>query len=502
MADDADKYLQRLELVLEGTRLGMWDWNPQTDEVVFDERWAEMLGHQLSEIEPTLAEWSSRVHPDDLEACYADIRAHMNGETEFYENVHRMRHKNGHWVHILDRGRISERDNLGRPVRFTGTHTNITAQREAEVRALALARGRTRFLATMSHEVRTPLHGILGLVEAVASGPLTPEQREAIGVIQRVGDGLVTLVNDILDFAKASEGALQVSREPFRLKEVVEEVSALYREKVRPGVSLVVDFDPSAQGYALGDEHRIRQMLSNLVSNAVKFTHRGLVLICVRRQRDVVEVVVRDTGPGISDTSGLFQPYDQLSPQTARVYGGTGLGLAIVKHLVELMSGSISVETKVGVGTAFLLRLPLPEVAPPALLDPCESADGTDLSHLSILIADDNAVNRMVFEGILRTNSRNLEVVADGRAAVDALGARGADFDIMLLDLFMPELDGDAALREIRARGIITPAIAVTADAMPQTRQHCEDVGFVGFLAKPFRKQDLFRVIQEVVVRV
>lgn len=493
---DTDAHRRRLELVLEGTRLGMWDWNPQTNAVVFDQRWAEMLGHALDEIEPALESWSSRVHPDDLDSCYADIQAHMEGRTPFYENVHRMRHKDGHWVHILDRGRIAERDDQGRPTRFTGTHTNITAQREAEFRALALARGRTRFLANMSHEIRTPLHGMIGLLETLDAGGLSEEQKETIAVVRRVGEGLVTLVNDVLDFAKAGEGKLRLSRSPFQPSQVVDEVAALYREQLHDGVSMVVDIAPDVGTHVFGDGHRLRQVLANLVSNAVKFTREGLVLILVDRDTDAIRFRVRDTGPGVADLDRLFQPYDQLSDSTARQFGGTGLGLAISKHLVELADGTIDVASTPGSGTEFTVVLPMPVVSAPVVDAGPAHAEGLPFS--SILVADDNAVNRMVFEGLLEPAGVDVELVNDGVEAVRVASRPGASFHLLLLDLHMPELNGDEVLHELRRQGIHTPAIVASADALHETRARCLEAGFADFLPKPFKSGELFTVLRRV----
>lgn len=191
---------ERLQLVLEGTRLGMWDWNPQTDAVTFDERWAEMLGHSLDEIEPSLGGWAERVHPDDLDACFADIQRHIRGEVDFYENVHRMRHADGGWRYILDRGRIVERDAAGRPIRFMGTHTDITAQKEAALRARQAAQAQSHLLATMSHKIRAPLHGILGLLSVLDDHPGSAEScAEHLRLMRACGDALLGIVGDILD---------------------------------------------------------------------------------------------------------------------------------------------------------------------------------------------------------------------------------------------------------------------------------------------------------------
>ncbi len=493
---DASQHIERLRLVLEGTRLGLWDWNPQSGEVVFDERWAEMLGYSLGEISPSLESWSSRVHPDDIAQVYADIQAHIEGRTAFYENVHRMRHRDGHWVHILDRGRVAERDEYGRPIRFTGTHTDISAQREAEFRALELARGRTRFLATMSHEIRTPMHGILGLLEVLGEGPLTEEQQRVLGVARRAGEGLVTLVNDILDFAKASEGALRLSVEPFHLGDLLDEVESLFRERLAAGVSLIFDAGPNTCGWVAGDGHRLKQVLVNLIGNAVKFTHQGVVLVVVEREGDDIWFRVSDTGRGIADTSRIFQPYDQDDVSISRQFGGTGLGLAIVKHLVDLFDGSVEVESTLGVGSTFRVRIGLPAVDEPRV-EPALVLGEPSLAGVRVLVAEDNAVNRMVVEHILGSAGAQVTLVADGLAAVDT-ATRGG-FDVVVLDLNMPRLNGDAALIRMLEAGVSVPAVAATADALPATRDRCFAVGFAAYISKPFQRRGLLDTIQRVV---
>lgn len=487
-----EEHRERLELVLAGTRLGMWDWNPQTNEVAFDEQWARMLGHELSEIPFVLESWSSRVHEDDLPACFDDIRAHMEGRTEFYENVHRMRHKDGHWVHILDRGRIVQRDALGRPVRFTGTHTDITAWKEVERRALALAQGRTRFLANMSHEIRTPLHGMIGLIELLSQTELDLRQAELVRLLLGSGEHLLHLTNDILDHAKASAGQLVIDPYEFRLGCCVEESAHVFEERARSkGIDLEVRIEPEARGWVRGDGHRVRQILSNLVSNAVKFTAEGGVVLRVLRHEERIRFEVSDTGRGIEDTERIFNAYDQVDPSTAREFGGTGLGLAIVLDLVHGMAGAIEVASTPGEGTTFTVELPLPRVdreAESSAEEPEDPARG-----LRILVVDDHPVNQLVLQGMLALDGHEALMVGSGEAALATLASQ--DVDIVLMDLNMPGMGGEEALVLLRAAGVAARIVAVTGDALAETRQRCLDLGFDGFLAKPFRRSDLTRVL-------
>lgn len=279
---DLHKAKQRLELVLEGTRLGMWDWNPQTNEVYFDQRWAEMLGYDLSEVEQHLKSWQDKVHPDDLVKCFEDIQAHIQGHKDFYENIHRMRHKDGYWVYILDRGKIVERDADGNPIRFTGTHTDITREKLAELKPLEASKAKSYFLANMSHEIRTPLHGILGLTKVLSGEDLEEENHKIVRTIQEAGNSLLAILNDILDISKLDEHKLSFNPIHFNFKVFLQECIDIFKPRIlAKGLQFSLNLtDSCLEGmrdtsfddlYLLGDKNRIRKVLSNLISNAIKF---------------------------------------------------------------------------------------------------------------------------------------------------------------------------------------------------------------------------------------
>lgn len=488
---------ERLELVLEGTRLGMWDWNPQTNDVVFDERWAEMLGHSLDEIPFTLESWSSRVHPDDLEGCFADIQAHMEGRVPFYENIHRMRHKDGRWVYILDRGRVCAWDEEGRPVRFTGTHTDITTQKEAELRARELAQGRTHFLATMSHEIRTPMHGMLGLVGLLERSSLDQEQRRILTLLRQSGESLTRLIDDVLDFSKASEGQLSLRLVPVRVRSLLREVVGLFEARTEAkGVVLRCVAPAGLPHWVEGDRHRLRQVLSNLVSNAVKFTRVGSIELRAFGRDGGVRFEVADTGPGIADTRAIFEPYNQAEAAGLSATRGTGLGLAIVHELATAMGGSVTVTSELGVGSCFVVDLPLSPCRPPEM-QPEQQVSRAGLDHISVVAAEDNVVNQTILEALLGPVVGSLQLVSNGREAVELV--QRCSPDVVLMDLNMPELDGDEATRQLRRLGLELPIVATTADVLPETRDRCRAVGFTAFLSKPFSEQKLLEVLREVV---
>ncbi|MEM1452028.1 MAG: ATP-binding protein [Planctomycetota bacterium] len=495
---------QRLELVIDGTRLGTWDWNPQTGAVVFNERWAEMLGHAKSEIRDELVEWESRVHPDDLADCYADIQAHIEGRVPFYENIHRMRHKEGHWVYILDRGKIVERDAEGRPVRFTGTHTDITEQKLAEIRATEATRAKSMFLATMSHEIRTPMNGIVGLLQVLEGTNLDRRQREVLDLIRQSGDHLLVLIDDILDLSKIEAGKLRLDQQPFRLDEVVHVVSSLYAERAaEKGIAFRCVATSSESGWVLADAHRIQQVLCNLVSNAIKFTEMGHVRMDVRHESVGDEAwlvaTVEDTGKGIEDVDLIWETFRQGDASTSRNHGGSGLGLSISRSLAELMDGTIEVESELGEGSTFRLRVPAPSCAAPVRRRDAGGSErnGSTPPKLRVLVAEDNAINRSVAEGVFARLGMTPTFAMDGAEAIEA--CHNDEFDLVLMDVHMPKVDGlEAARAIVDELGDNAPRIvALTADVVGLSRQDCIDAGMDGFLEKPFRMEALLALLRE-----
>lgn len=491
---------ERLELVIEGTRLGIWDWNPQTNEVAFNERWAEMLGWDLSEIPATVDSWSSRVHPEDIEACYADIQRHMSGELDFYENVHRMRHRDGSWRYILDRGRVMARDDAGQPLRFTGTHTDITAQKQAELAAREAANAKSHFLATMSHEMRTPLHGMLGLLDLIDRDGLTKAQLRFLRLMAESGQSLLVLINDLLDVSKLEQGSMRLESEWFVLRDVISSVEELHGERARhAGLEFHCTVDEAAPQTVLGDAHRFRQILENLVGNALKFTASGSVGIAVtstpadgEAAKGEVTVAVTDTGCGISNTEQIWERFTQEDASIARQYGGSGLGLSIVKQLAALMGGSVAVKSEVGRGSTFSVTLPFAYGATSVVPDTIEG--DVELPQLEILVAEDNPVNQLIVTNMLERCGQRFSVVGSGEDAVTACAA--ARYDVVLMDLHMPGINGFEATKRIRDHGGHQPRIyALSADRQIEQQDRFAQSGLDGYLTKPFRRADLLRLL-------
>ena len=501
---NADQHKERLELVVEGTRLGMWDWNPVTGDVIFDERWAEMLGYDLAEIEQSVSSWERLVHPDDIAKAYADLQAHMNGETEFYENVHRMKHRDGHWIYILDRGRVAEWDDEGNAIRFTGTHTDITREKEAELKALAAVKAKSLFLANMSHEIRTPLNGMLGLLQLLQETSLNTKQEEWVDVIMACGEGLLAVINDILDLSKIESGKITIEPVQADIRKAFKLVYDLFQEKAQSKhLDYTLNIDEQLPEILLVDIQRVKQVLLNLVSNAIKFTDEGSVTISVKGQPlegDLVELIisVQDTGKGIANSDVIWEQFAQEDNSIEREFGGTGLGLSISKSLVLMMGGSIELMSEVGVGSTFQLNIPCERV------DLCAhskkySIDKKSLVPCNILVAEDNSVNQLVIHQVLLNLGMRPKIVSDGKAAVEA--CKREEFELIFMDLHMPKLNGIEAAQMIHSDSSVkgNPTIvALSADAMSGSKEACLDAGMVDFVYKPFKIEEIVEVIANV----
>jgi signal transduction histidine kinase/ActR/RegA family two-component response regulator len=389
---------------------------------------------------------------------------------------------------------------------------NAKGRLEAEAGRRAaeeVARQRSEFLAVMSHEIRTPLNGVLGMAQVLATTDLTPRQREMLEVVTDSGKNLLTLLGDILDFSKLDAGGVQLEAVPFRPAALLEETATLFRSEAETK-GLFLEFawsgDPDAR--LKGDPTRIRQIVNNLVSNAVKFTGRGGVTVrgrlVVRDRTGELVVSVEDTGIGIADEvqGRLFQKFVQGDASTTRAYGGTGLGLAICRDLTLLMGGEIELASEPGRGSTFTVRLTLPlcreeeVVAPlPAEMQP------VDDRPIRILVAEDNPANRAVLNALLERVGADVTFGFDGSEAVAKFASQS--FDLVLMDLRMPGMDGFEAARRIRALEVETgaartPMLAVTANTSSDDLLRCREVGMDGHVGKPIRAAELYDKINEV----
>ncbi|WP_332773613.1 ATP-binding protein [Phenylobacterium sp.] len=410
-------------------------------------------------------------------------------------------------------------DERGQPHRLIGALQNITERKAAE-RALLQAkedaetanRAKSTFLATMSHEIRTPLNGVLGMAQAMAMDGLTERQRDRLDVIRQSGETLLAILNDVLDLSKIEAGKFELEEAPFDVAQLARGAHAAFSAIAsKKGLAFDLAIAPGAQGVYRGDSTRVRQILYNLVSNALKFTESGEVRVTVDRAGDALRLTVADTGIGIpaERLASLFQKFEQADASTTRRYGGTGLGLAICRELASLMGGVVDASSAPGAGTTFVVSLPLARIGdsvplpapPPSPSETAPSNGEAQAPPLRVLAAEDNAVNQLVLKTLLQQIGIDPVIVDNGAQAVEAWSRE--TWDVILMDVQMPEMDGPTATGIIRTRETAedrprTPIIALTANAMAHQVAEYAAAGMDGFVAKPIEVGRLFDALQAV----
>ncbi|MNE11717.1 Sensory/regulatory protein RpfC [compost metagenome] len=413
----------------------------------------------------------------------------------------------GRWLRVQDR-RTAEKGTVTVCSDITDLKRDAQALAEARDAADAANRAKSQFLANMSHEIRTPLNGVIGVAQALARTDLDEQQREMLELIHSSSRTLQTLLSDILDLARVESGRLELGDDAFDLARTTEEAAQLYAAAARDkGLQFVVEVAPEARIWVRGDAVRLKQILTNLVSNAVKFTAAGFVSLTVDAGPQGLRFVVQDTGIGFDAETRdrLFSRFEQADGDITRRFGGSGLGLAISRELAAMMNGDLGCESEPGGGAAFILTLPLrvaeaPAVAVPTVVATTDALSDKSARRLRILIADDHPTNRRVVELILDQAAVDLVSVEDGAQAVEA--CRAAAFDLVLMDMQMPVMDGLTATREIRLHEVAmgmprTPVVMLTANALPEHIAAGMDAGADRHLAKPFSIEALLAMVSE-----
>ncbi len=389
-------------------------------------------------------------------------------------------------------------------VDITAFQAVVRDQAEAMLAAQAASVAKSEFLAIMSHEIRTPMNGVLGMAQAMSREPLSATQRDKLDVIRQSGEALLAILNDVLDISKIESGRLDLEAAPFDIEAVAQGAHATFTGLANAkGLSFSLTVAPDALGAYVGDSARVRQVLYNLISNAVKFTAAGHVRVEIEALSPGFRIRVTDTGVGVpaDRLDKLFAKFVQADSSTTRQFGGTGLGLAICRELADAMGGSVTVTSVEGEGSCFTVDLPLPRAAGPAPEVEATAETGQDLGlEFRILAAEDNTINQLVLKTLLAQFGLTPQVVDNGRQAVDAWEKES--WDLILMDVQMPVLDGPGAARAIRAREAETgrartSIIALTANAMTHQVDSYLAAGMDGFVAKPIEVRDLVEAINQ-----
>ena len=371
--------------------------------------------------------------------------------------------------------------------------------------ALAASQTKSEFLANMSHELRTPMNGLLGMLDLTLDSRLDKEQRDHLETAQRCAYSLLALLNDILDISKIEAGKMMLEQVPFNLRTLTEDCVKSHAVKAaQKGIALNLDCSRAWHTSVLGDPLRIRQVITNLLSNAVKFTEWGSVDLRLsselRGGKVEVSIEVSDTGPGIPEEklAYIFEKFTQADSSITRRYGGTGLGLAITRRLVEIHGGKIRVESEVGKGSSFFVVIgfePAPLAAPAALRE--ERSTSQAASGVRLLLVEDNLVNQKVVLAMLRKQGYQIEIANDGREALEKLEKASRPYDLVLMDVQMPVLDGLETTRALRRdpRWKNLPVVAMTAHAMTGDREKCLEAGMNGYISKPVQPAHLITIL-------
>ncbi len=507
-AQEAELYWQsdRIRLALESACEGTWDWDIETGIVCCSEALISMLGYEEEAINGAREIWLSYVHPDDLLKIQNALGAHFNQGLETYECEYRIRNASGDWRWVLDRGRIVEKNEDGQAVRMVGVIASIEERKQVEEalvqameRAESANRAKSEFLATMSHEIRTPMNGVIGLTSLLLEEGLTPEQRELAETVRVSGEALLTIINDILDFSKIEAGKMQLENISFQPRALVEEVVDLMAERAAAKkLDLVALFDPRLPPLLSGDPGRLRQIILNFLSNAIKFTVAGEVTVQLKiddanSHSTLLRCEVTDRGIGISKEAQerLFQSFSQVDSSTWRRYGGTGLGLAISRCLSELMNGEVGVTSEPGKGSCFWFtaQLQIVEAAP--------SVEPVCLGG-SVLVIDSSARTR-------QQTGLQLEQMGIQPLYAEAMPEHW-DFgavDAVIVNYRIVDDAGWSAIGRLRA---LLPASStpVLYQAAAWQRQHANDAiaaGCQSFLPRPIRQAHLERALTQLLAK-
>jgi len=503
----------KLEQVMHAGNVGLWDWDLLTNKVNYSAEWKRQIGYEVDELRDDFEEWRQHLHPDDLEVCLQRVQTFMANPDSGYKIEFRFRHKDGSYRWILAQASL-ECDEKGTPMRMQGSHIDITERKQTEIelqnakeQAENANRVKTEFLANMSHEIRTPMNAILGFSDILNNLITDSTHRYYLDAIQRSGKTLLQLINDILDLSKIEAGKFTLQYTPVSVKTIVNDIQLIFSQKAHDkNIALSVLFDKKLPDALLLDEIRLRQVLLNLVGNAIKFTEQGFIKIrvAVYFKTDInklnLKIEVYDSGIGISkeQQDKIFAAFTQQENQSVK-FGGTGLGLTISKRLTELMGGHLSVKSKTGKGSCFRVQLKQVEILTDKFKEKTvELISLPKIIHFQpakLLLVDDIELNRRLIKVYLQ-DYPEIEIVEAKQGLQSLTLIAEQQFDLIFMDKQLPYMDGDMVCKLIRAEQnyATVPIIMISASVLQAEED--KPVFYDLQLNKPINKSELLKAMQ------
>ncbi|WP_020591422.1 hybrid sensor histidine kinase/response regulator [Kiloniella laminariae] len=498
---------QRFDLARQSTEIGVWEYDIVTQKLTWDDGMFTLYGITEQDFQGVYADWADRLHPDDLEQASSDITRAVETNEPFYSRF-RVVQPDGTTRWINGRAKVFA-DSQGRGSRMIGVNFDITETVESEAKiktALDQAEqanaAKSDFLAVMSHEIRTPLNAIMGMLELLDNSKLTSLDLQLVKTARSSSEQLLTVLSDILDMSRIEAGKLEIEARPFNVLSTLQQIMSLHNSIAQEkGLTIRYSLPEDSPPVLSGDDNRIRQIIGNFLSNAIKFTPKGTISVDATviptspEETDAVFTIkVTDQGIGIpkEKVTALFQPFEQIDGGRTRKYGGTGLGLSICKRLAEAMGGTVGCDSEEGKGSSFWLRLELP-ISHEAKQSPKRDLKDVVLPQLKILAAEDARPNQFLLINMLQKKlGMDLHVVGNGALAVEAV--QEDDYDVILMDVQMPVMDGVTATKAIRALDApcaTIPIIGLTANALSEQRDEYLGAGMTYCLTKPIDWREL-----------